>query len=77
MSGATCQSCGMTIATGAYCAHCVGADGALQPFDERFERMVQWALRKNAGLSRPDAEAQTLAYMGTMPAWKDHPRVKG
>jgi hypothetical protein len=66
----------MTIATGTYCAHCVGVDGKLQSFDERFERMVQWQMRKNAGTPRADAEAQTLAYMARMPAWKDHPRVK-
>jgi hypothetical protein len=54
----------------------VGSDGKLQPFEERFERMVQWAMREEPGISRGDAEARTLAYMARMPAWRDHPRVK-
>ena len=77
MSGKTCESCGMPIDLGTYCAHCVGADGQLQPFDERFERMVQWQLRKNPGTSRAQAESETRAYMARMPAWKDHPSLKG
>lgn len=76
MSQTTCQSCGMPIDNGVYCTHCVGADGALQPFEERFERMVQWQARREPTASRADLEKQTLAYMGKMPAWKDHPRVK-
>jgi hypothetical protein len=66
----------MPIATGTYCTRCVGADGKLQPFEERFERMVQWAMRESPAASRGEAEARTLAYMAKMPAWKDHPRVK-
>jgi hypothetical protein len=66
----------MPIALGTYCSHCVGADGNLQPFEERFERMVQWSLRENPGTSRREAEARTLAYMAGMPAWKEHPRVR-
>jgi hypothetical protein len=71
-----CESCGMAIEAGPYCQYCLGADGKLQPFDERFERMVQWQLRSKAGLDRPTAEKETLEYMNKMPAWKDHPRVK-
>ena len=73
-----CQSCGMPIESGPYCPHCVdAATGRLQDFDLRFERMVGWALRENPSLSRGEAEASTLAYMARMPAWKDHPRVRG
>jgi hypothetical protein len=66
----TCESCGMTIETGRYCSYCTDSTGALQSFDERFERMVAWQ-------ARADLEASTLAYMSTMPAWRDHPRVTG
>ena len=41
MSQTKCESCGMSIESGPYCNHCLGSDGKLQPFDERFERMVQ------------------------------------
>ena len=50
---------------------------ALQSFDERFERMVAWQARKEPEATRTDLEASTLAYMSTMPAWRDHPRVAG
>jgi len=65
----------MPIESGRYCAHCVDADGNLQSFDERFERMVGWQARRNPGQSRAELEAATLAYMATMPAWRDHPRI--
>ena len=42
----SCESCGMPIETGRYCAHCTDADGRLQPFEERFERMVAWQARR-------------------------------
>lgn len=71
-----CESCGLPIDNGCYCAHCVDAQGQLQDFSVRFERMVQWTLREDAQLSREQAERQTLAYMATMPAWVNHPRVK-
>ncbi|MBI5721160.1 MAG: hypothetical protein HZC37_26100 [Burkholderiales bacterium] len=70
-----CESCGLPIANGHYCSHCVDADGRLQDFDTRFERMVQWALRETPDLARAEAEARTLAYMATMPAWAQHERV--
>lgn len=70
-----CQSCGMPIDNGRYCPHCVDAQGRLQDFDTRFERMVQWALREAPGLARAEAEQRTLAYMASMPAWAQHPRV--
>jgi hypothetical protein len=66
----------MPLESGPYCTYCVGADGKLQPFDERFERMVQWQLRQEPALDRASAEAKTRAYMAKMPAWKDHPRLR-
>lgn len=70
-----CESCGMPITTGPYCSHCAGPDGVLQDFPERFERMVAWAMRENPTGPRAEAEARTIAYMSTMPAWKNHPEV--
>jgi hypothetical protein len=70
-----CESCGMPMAAGRYCAHCVDESGNLQDFATRFERMVAWAMRQDGGLSRPQAEQQTIVYMAGMPAWRDHPRV--
>lgn len=70
-----CESCGMPIETGRYCAYCVDETGALQDFDTRFGRMVDWQLRERGG-DRAQAEKDTLAYMATLPAWRDHPRVK-
>ena len=31
---------------------------------------------KREQLTRETAERDTLAYMATLPAWRDHPRVK-
>jgi len=72
-----CQSCGMTIESGPYCPYCVDEKGQLQAFEERLARMKQFVQRRDPSLSDADAERQTLAYMATMPAWRDHPRVKG
>ncbi len=72
-----CESCGMPIDDGQYCGHCADAEGNLQAFDERFDRMVQWTLREGSATSKEEAERQTLAYMATMPAWREHPRVVG
>ena len=71
----TCQSCGMPIESGTYCPHCVDAEGHLQPFDERFERMVVWQARRDPAASRAQLEAATLDHLATMPAWRHHPRV--
>lgn len=71
-----CESCGMPIDNGSYCTHCVDAEGRLQDFETRFERMVQWALREEQGLARDEAERRTQAYMARMPAWAQHPRVR-
>ena len=71
----TCESCGMPIESGRYCAYCTDETGALQSFDERFERMVDWQARRQPQASRQELERQTLDYMATLPAWRDHPRV--
>ena len=68
-----CQSCGMPIEAGPYCAHCIDENGQLQDFDTRFERMVAWAMRR--GGDREKAERDTLDYMATLPAWADHPEL--
>jgi len=68
-----CESCGMPIETGHYCPYCVDETGALQDFPTRFARMVEWQERR--GSPRLQAERETIAYMATMPAWKDHPEV--
>ncbi|MCU0224338.1 MAG: hypothetical protein MUF27_09750 [Acidobacteria bacterium] len=73
--GTICQSCSMPIESGLYCPHCVDEHGELQPFEVRFERMVQWMLRSDPSLRRTEAELRTRAHMRTMPAWKDHPRL--
>ena len=77
MSNHKCESCGMPIESGPYCQYCVDDKGRLMSFEERFERMVQWQGRREPGASRAELEKKTLAYMAGMPAWKDHPRVKG
>ena len=75
MTTTSCESCGMPIETGRYCPHCTAQDGGLQPFEERFEKMVAFQARREPEASREELEAKTLAYMATMPAWRDHPRV--
>jgi hypothetical protein len=65
----------MPIESGPYCRYCLDEHGQLQDFDTRFERMVRWALREDASLSRAAAEANTRAHMAKMPAWKSHPRL--
>lgn len=66
----------MPIDDGTYCEYCTDDGGQLQAFEERFERMVQWTMSRGEDLSRERAEFDTLAYMATMPAWRDHPKVK-
>lgn len=73
----TCQSCGMPIESGAYCHYCTDASGQLQPFEERFERMVQWVLGREPETPRAIAELRTREYMRSMPAWRDHPLLAG
>ena len=38
--------------------------------------MIQWTRRENPSLDQAAAEQQTLQYMATMPAWKDHPSLR-
>jgi hypothetical protein len=66
----------MPISGGRYCQYCVDAHGNLQSFEERFERMVQWVLSKEPATPRHEAEQRTRARMQTLPAWKDHPKLK-
>jgi hypothetical protein len=85
MTTTTCESCGMPLLEAAdharseldnpLCRHCTDESGQLRPFDERFERMTQWAMRRE-GLERPAAEARTRDYMRGMPAWRDHPALR-
>jgi hypothetical protein len=72
-----CHSCGMPIESGTYCQHCTDDTGALQSFEERIARMSQFMKHQNPGLTDQDARHQSLSYMATMPAWKNHPRVLG
>jgi hypothetical protein len=37
--------------------------------------MAGWQARRDPEASREEIERQTLDYMATMPAWRDHPRV--
>ena len=48
----SCESCGMPIETGRYCAYCTDESGQLQSFDERFERMVAWQARRDPARHR-------------------------
>ena len=75
MTTTPCESCGMPIESGPYCEHCTEADGTLQAFEERFERMVAWQARREPDAPRAEVEAATLADLARMPAWRDHPRV--
>ena len=52
----TCESCGMPIETGRYCSHCVDETGALQSFDDRFERMIAWEARRRPDATRAELE---------------------
>ncbi len=80
----TCESCGMPMAgppdhapghpESGWCRFCSEPDGSLQPFEERFDRMVQWSMRHD-GLDRAAAERSTRDHMRTMPAWRDHPAL--
>ena len=70
-----CQSCSMTIENGTLCHYCADDQGELRSFDELFERFVQWTMRENPNQERAQAEAATLKFMGSMPAWSGHPRV--
>ena len=70
-----CESCGMPIESGHYCQYCTDAEGNLQDFETRFTTMVEWQARRNPDASRAQLEADTRAYMATMPAWRNHPKL--
>ena len=55
--------------SGAYCGYCA-PEGKLPPVDERLERFTQWTMRQD-GLDFQAAREKAIAYMRTMPAWKD------
>jgi hypothetical protein len=76
---AACESCGMPL-SGAedhalsnpeipYCVHCA-PQGTLPPVEERLERFTQWTMRQE-GLDHAAARDKAIAYMKTMPAWKN------
>ncbi|MEA4943942.1 MAG: zinc ribbon domain-containing protein [Propionicimonas sp.] len=77
MNDVSCESCGMPIESGHYCDYCVDADGNLQDFDTRFATMVAWQARRSPDAPREQVEAETRAYLATMPAWRNHPRLVG
>jgi ribosome-binding protein aMBF1 (putative translation factor) len=74
-----CESCGMPLAgaedhaladaTIPYCNHCA-PEGRLPAVQERLERFTQWTMRQE-GLDYVAAREKAIAYMRTMPAWKD------
>lgn len=72
----SCQSCSMTIESGELCHHCSDPEGNLISFDECVERFMQWTRRQEPDLPEAEARRKTVEYMGAMPAWKDHPRVR-
>ena len=76
MTAMRCESCGMPIESGPYCGRCTDAHGRLQSFEERFERMLDWQVRQQPGAPREELVTETLAYLSTMPAWRDHPAVR-
>ncbi len=79
MTLAACESCGMPLAADTdhaladpsipYCRYCA-PEGTLSAPEERLERFTQWTMREE-GLDHDVARVKALAYMKTMPAWKD------
>ncbi|MCA8954387.1 MAG: hypothetical protein KDE27_33075 [Planctomycetes bacterium] len=66
----------MPIESGTLCQYCGDEHGRLRPFDELFERMVQWSLREQGGGDRAVAERRTLEFMAGQPAWRDHAEIQ-
>ena len=71
-----CDSCSMPIEAGSLCQHCGDDDGNLIPFDEAFERFVQWVMKQEPDLERQAAERQTVEFMAGMPAWSGRPELR-
>lgn len=69
-----CESCSMPIESGAYCQHCAPG-GQLIAFEECVERFMQWTKKRDPDAAPSVMREQTLAFMSTMPAWKDDPRL--
>ncbi len=67
----------MTIESGPYCEHCADASGNLRGFQEVVERFDQWTARRNPESTADEVRAKTLAFMASMPAWRDHPGIQG
>ena len=75
----SCESCGMPLAGAEdhalkdtsipYCGYCA-PEGTLPPVEERIERFTQWTMREES-LDYQAARVKAIAYMKTMPAWKD------
>jgi len=65
----------MTIESGELCRHCSDGEGNLIAFEECVERFMQWTKRSEPGLGDDEARKKTIAYMATMPAWKERPEL--
>lgn len=72
-----CESCSMPIEVGRYCEHCTDERGELQPFEIRFEKMIAWQATQSPHATRPQLEEAVKTHMAKMPAWWDHPKVRG
>jgi hypothetical protein len=66
----------MPTEEGPYCQYCLGPDGKLQAFEDRFERAIKAQARWHPKASRQELERKALTLMAAMPAWQDHPRIK-
>ncbi|MEZ5977631.1 MAG: hypothetical protein R3F34_05365 [Planctomycetota bacterium] len=75
MTELRCESCTMPIESGHYCRHCADEGGALRSFEETFERFRQWTAKREPGLTEEESRARVLAFMASVPAWRDHPEV--
>ncbi len=60
-----------------YCINCTDIKGKLLPFEEKFEDLVDQAM-KTRWMKREEASLIVLKEMAEMPAWKDkiHPTAK-
>jgi hypothetical protein len=59
-----------------WCWACSTPEGELQPFEERFAKLVDWTMRRD-GIPRTEAETEILTFLRGMPLWRDHPAVAG